>query len=289
MDLVRAQVERVEVVGLDEAYLDLERPALAERRDATARRRDQARDAADLLGRHRPEQARREGRLRRREAGRLRRAQPRAGVRALRRFAAVADPRHRPEDGRAAGRARPEHARRRRRRARAAADRALRRRITAAELQRRARFEHDGAVGAARKVVSESRERTFDYDVQRLRAARRVARGDDAQLCESLAKNARSGRTIGIKVRLDDWTTVTRARTLPEPTSDFEVVHAVALAAARASTRRRARCACSACASPACTHGDAGRRRTQAPRRAADGAAAVRRCARPLSEYDHGR
>ena len=33
------------------------------------------------------------------------------------------------------------------------------------ELGRRARFEHDGVVGAARKVVSESRERTFDYDV----------------------------------------------------------------------------------------------------------------------------
>ena len=30
------------------------------------------------------------------------------------------------------------------------------------ELRRRARFEHDGVVGAARKVVSESRERTFD-------------------------------------------------------------------------------------------------------------------------------
>ncbi len=33
------------------------------------------------------------------------------------------------------------------------------------ELGRRARFEHDGVVGAARKVVSESRERTFDTDV----------------------------------------------------------------------------------------------------------------------------
>ena len=33
------------------------------------------------------------------------------------------------------------------------------------ELRRRGRFEHDGEIGAARKVVSESRERTFDTDV----------------------------------------------------------------------------------------------------------------------------
>ena len=73
-DLVREHVERVEVVGLDEAYLDLEglhspraamRRLLAEIKRATR---------ADLLGRHRPEQARRQGRLRRGEAGRLRRA-----------------------------------------------------------------------------------------------------------------------------------------------------------------------------------------------------------------------
>src|SRR5258708_24189845 len=32
------------------------------------------------------------------------------------------------------------------------------------ELARRARFEHDSVIGAQRKVVSESRERTFDHD-----------------------------------------------------------------------------------------------------------------------------
>ena len=47
-----------------------ERAVLAARGDAPADRRDQGRDAADLLGRDRPEQARREGRLRRGEAGR---------------------------------------------------------------------------------------------------------------------------------------------------------------------------------------------------------------------------
>jgi DNA polymerase-4 len=97
------------------------------------------------------------------------------------------------------------------------------------ELGRRGRFEHDGVVGAARKVVSESRERTFDEDVSdpgRLRAAMERMAGE---LCASLTANGRRGRTIGIKVRLDDFSTVTRARTLPEPTADTAQVTAVAL------------------------------------------------------------
>ena len=49
------------------------------------------------------------------------------------------------------------------------------------------------------------------------------------ELCTSLIAHGRSGRTIGIKVRLDDFTTVTRARTVETPTSDVELVTAVAL------------------------------------------------------------
>ena len=97
------------------------------------------------------------------------------------------------------------------------------------ELARRARFEHDGAIGAARKVVSESRERTFDYDVSEFAKLAESLAAMTRTLCDSLAANARSGRTIGIKVRLDDWTTVTRAHSIAEPTSDYETVFAVAL------------------------------------------------------------
>ena len=49
------------------------------------------------------------------------------------------------------------------------------------------------------------------------------------ELCKSLSAHQRHGRTIGIKVRLDDFTTVTRARTLPEPTADAATVTEVAL------------------------------------------------------------
>jgi DNA polymerase-4 len=96
------------------------------------------------------------------------------------------------------------------------------------ELGRRARFEHDGEIGAARKVVSESRERTFDADIgdhERLSTELRRMAGE---LCASLAAHSRSGRTIGIKVRLDDFSTVTRAHSLDEPTRDPQLVDAIA-------------------------------------------------------------
>jgi DNA polymerase-4 len=97
------------------------------------------------------------------------------------------------------------------------------------ELQRRARFEHEGNVSSARKVVSESRERTFDTDIGNAGEMRAALREMSVQLCASLERHRRSGRTIGIKVRLDDWTTVTRAHTLPAPTRDPGVVAAEAL------------------------------------------------------------
>jgi DNA polymerase-4 len=97
------------------------------------------------------------------------------------------------------------------------------------ELARRARFQHDGVVGAARKVVSESRERTFDRDIGDPAQLRDHLSRMAEELCEGLAEHDRRGRTIGIKVRLDDFTTVTRAHTLAEPTRELAVVRDVAL------------------------------------------------------------
>ncbi|MHB8533082.1 MAG: DNA polymerase IV [Solirubrobacteraceae bacterium] len=97
------------------------------------------------------------------------------------------------------------------------------------ELRRRAGFESVGRVSSARKVVSESRERTFDTDIGDLAELRGRLREMAASLCESLSRHGRSGRTIAIKVRLDDWTTVTRARTLPAATCEPDVVAAEAL------------------------------------------------------------
>ncbi|HEY5192490.1 MAG TPA: DNA polymerase IV [Solirubrobacteraceae bacterium] len=98
------------------------------------------------------------------------------------------------------------------------------------ELRRRAHFEHDGQVSEARKVVSESRERTFDSDIRDPALLRDALARMAGELCASLAAHDNHGRTIGIKVRLDDFSTVTRARTLAEPTCDAEQVTSVALA-----------------------------------------------------------
>lgn len=97
------------------------------------------------------------------------------------------------------------------------------------ELGRRARFEHDSEVQAFRKVVSESRERTFDSDLDDPASLREELLRMAQELCASLAIHGRTGRTIAIKVRLDDFTTVTRAHTVAQPTCDVELVGAVAL------------------------------------------------------------
>jgi DNA polymerase-4 len=98
-----------------------------------------------------------------------------------------------------------------------------------AELQRRARFEDDAPVTQERKVVSESRETTFDIDIASLEQLETVLGELVAKLCDGLARQQRRGRTIGIKVRLDDFSTHTRARTLAEPVAGADRVGPVAL------------------------------------------------------------
>jgi DNA polymerase-4 len=98
------------------------------------------------------------------------------------------------------------------------------------ELRRRARFEHEGEVSETRKVVSESRERTFDYDINDAARLREALAQMAIELCKSLTAHDNHGRTIAIKVRLDDFSTVTRARTLAAPTCDADEVTRVALA-----------------------------------------------------------
>ncbi len=98
-----------------------------------------------------------------------------------------------------------------------------------AELRRRARFEDDAPVTEERKVVSESRETTFDVDVTGLPALEPILVRLVSELCATLERQGRRGRTIGIKVRLDDFSTHTRARTLGEPIQTADRVGPVAL------------------------------------------------------------
>jgi DNA polymerase IV len=99
----------------------------------------------------------------------------------------------------------------------------------AAELQRRARFEDSSPVTEQRKVVSESRELTFDEDIRDPQRLEAILDELVEQLCAKLVAQGRRGRTIGIKVRLDDFSTHTRARTLAEAVSSADRVGPVAL------------------------------------------------------------
>jgi len=100
-------------------------------------------------------------------------------------------------------------------------------------LVRRARFEDGSPVCTDRIAISESRETTFPQDVATLDEQEKVLRRLAGELCDGLAKHGRRGRTIAIKVRLDDFTTVTRARTLPAATNDVATVREVACALLR--------------------------------------------------------
>ena len=95
-------------------------------------------------------------------------------------------------------------------------------------LGRLARFEDSRVLELQRVAKSESRETTFDRDLHGLAQLEPVLEQLTGQLCATLCEQGRSGRTIGIKVRLDDFTTVTRARTLDAPTGERGTVWPVA-------------------------------------------------------------
>lgn len=104
----------------------------------------------------------------------------------------------------------------------------------ALELHARSRFEHEGSVQSERVLRSKSEERTFETDVDDLNELTRRMQELSAELCQQLSSKELRGRTIGIKVRLADFTTVTRARTLSDFTNSYSVISAVATELLRA-------------------------------------------------------
>ncbi len=106
-------------------------------------------------------------------------------------------------------------------------------------LHRRGRLEDDTPISVVRETKSQSAETTFDEDVgDRGELESHLGRLSE-ELCRRLRKRELAGRTIGIKVRLDDWTNVTRSQTLDEPTNDPAIVAPVALGLLRAYDPRR--------------------------------------------------
>jgi DNA polymerase-4 len=102
-----------------------------------------------------------------------------------------------------------------------------------------ARFEDDRAIETVRIAKSESRETTFDRDLRGLEQLEPVLYRLTGELCDTLAKEERRGRTIGIKVRFDDFSTVTRARSIDAPVNDSRTVGRIALELLRRLDPRR--------------------------------------------------
>ncbi len=96
-------------------------------------------------------------------------------------------------------------------------------------LRDRAHFHDDAPVLAeSGPAKSRSSETTFDADIADVDELARVLRGMADDLADGLRRKGVRGRTVAIKVRLDDWTTVTRARTLPAPVDDAATIGTVA-------------------------------------------------------------
>jgi DNA polymerase IV len=103
------------------------------------------------------------------------------------------------------------------------------------DLHARAHFHGSDVVEAeSGPAKSRSNETTFDHDIADLAELEAVLARLAGELCEGLQRKEVRGRTIAIKVRLDDWTTVTRARTLPGPVNDTATVTGVATELLRA-------------------------------------------------------
>ncbi len=89
------------------------------------------------------------------------------------------------------------------------------------------------------ETKSQSTEITFDVDVTQRAELERHLDELSEELCRRLHKRELEGRTIGIKIRLDDWTNVTRSHTIDQPTNDPSVVGPVALGLLRAYDPQR--------------------------------------------------
>jgi len=228
MDRVRAQVERVEVVGLDEAYLDLDgllSPRAAMRRLVEEIRAETGLDCSVGIG---------PNRLVAKVASDA--EKPRGFVVLTREQACERFGAHSPGLVPGIG---PKTVARLERiglTTLSALSAALPETLIAEfganhgpDLARRARFEGSAALTLQRIAVSESRETTFDTDITDPARLEAILIDLSCRLCERLAAQERRGRNIAIKVRLSDFTTVTRARTVGAFTNDPGVVGGVAV------------------------------------------------------------
>ena len=93
-----------------------------------------------------------------------------------------------------------------------------------AELQARARGVDDRRVETEREPKSESAEITFAQDVSDTGLVGETLDRLATRVCENLGRGGYRGRTVTVKVRLRPFRTFTRSQTLESPTRDAAVV-----------------------------------------------------------------
>ncbi len=87
-----------------------------------------------------------------------------------------------------------------------------------------ARAEDDRPVVPERETKSVSVEGTYDTDLTDRRLMEALLTRQAGEVAERLGKSGLSGRTVTIKVRLHDFTTLSRSTTLPSPTESAAVI-----------------------------------------------------------------
>jgi DNA polymerase-4 len=87
-----------------------------------------------------------------------------------------------------------------------------------------ARAEDDRPVIAEREAKSVSVEGTYDTDLTDRRLMEGLLTRQAGEVAERLRKHGLSGRTVTIKVRLHDFTTLSRSSTLPSPTDSTSTI-----------------------------------------------------------------
>lgn len=95
-------------------------------------------------------------------------------------------------------------------------------------LCQRAHFLDETPVTTHREAKSHSVERTFDTDVADFARMAEIVESLSAELSRRLKAKHLTGQTIAIKIRQNDWTTITRARTVDEQTNEAATIAATA-------------------------------------------------------------
>jgi DNA polymerase-4 len=97
------------------------------------------------------------------------------------------------------------------------------------DLARHARGIDDRSIVTEREAKSISQEVTFSKDVRDDRSLEETLREQSREVARQLRKNSLAGRTIKLKIRWPDFTTLTRQTTLNDPTDSEDQIARSAL------------------------------------------------------------